>query len=235
MFGHMLNYISAFFAMSTNNLFPKFVRGGRHSFDDADGSHTNVIKGTFLHMYGVKPGKTFIVSPSEKVLWQIETFLCFHTVPCVGYGFREERTRLRDGLHEEIVSKLKAEHGDDAKIDEKMIGKEIGRLKKEGVEIDQKMFVPILAFLGDTDVRVFGNDGIFAYPTIMVECTFLMPEHKKMAMDDKHIHWSDLEPIVRAHPKNTFILYHFSMRHSPKEIKAFFKKIDLNNIVLWVE
>ena len=75
-------------------------------------------------------------------------------------------------------------------------------------------------------------------PVVIVECSFLAKEHMARATDErrKHTHWSELEPIVRARPKTTFVLIHFSLCYKVADIRRFFAALDppLSNIVVWV-
>lgn len=118
---------------------------------------------------------------------------------------------------------------------------------------------------GDTHVDVFAkNPQIFDYPEIIVECTFFHNEKgiQERANRDGHIHWDSLRPsmihsielpidvnderwvrfslvVVLDHPKNRFILIHWSLRYKEQEIYDFFHKLDdyetvSKNIVLFV-
>ena len=64
----------------------------------------------------------------------------------------------------------------------------------------------------------------------MCECTFIKDDEIERAEVTDHTHWSLLEKIVKAHPKNNFILYHFSTRYSVEEIKEFFDGLKYKNV-----
>jgi ribonuclease Z len=117
----------------------------------------------------------------------------------VGYAFSERKKRLKS----EYVGTP---------------GRELGRLRKEGVEIEEETFVPLFVYLGDTSTKVYeAHPEIFDYPTIITECTFLPDPHESEGDEailqrterDGHIHWTQLQDIVLAHPANTFVLIHF--------------------------
>lgn len=136
-------------------------------------------------------------------------FNCSHTVPCVGYGFFEKRTKLRSdfvGLN----------------------GKQIQELKKQNVSVTEEIFHPLFAFFGDTTPEVFVKTTLWRQmPVVICECTFLDGEQS----DDKgHTHWSGLRPIVEENPHITFILIHFSLKHKREEIFRFFRDQPLKNI-----
>lgn len=164
-----------------------------------------------------KSGTTFEMEIRKKRM-EIRVIRCYHTVPCVGYGFTELRRKLKD----EYLG---------------MEGKEIGKLRKEGVDIYRTEPFPFFCYLGDSTAQVFEDSHIFNYPTIITECTFLLPEHYQEAIEDRHTHWNDIYPIIASHPENRFVLYHFSCRYKASEINDFFKKYreELPNLVVWVK
>ena len=115
-------------------------------------------------------------------------------------------------------------------------GAELVELKKSGVEITENYFVQLILFISDT-----GKNGIIdlpfeKYPLIIIECTFLEDEHYEEAVSRKHLHWKDLEPIVKANPTNTFILGHFSCRYKDDFLIEFEQAIKINysNIIFWI-
>lgn len=147
--------------------------------------------------------------------WVVDVIKCYHTVPCIGYGFSEIRKKLKD------------EYKD-------LSGKEIGQLKREGKEVTNIITRPMFCYLGDTSYEILNDPILEKYPVIMIECTFILPEHEGLAFPKKHIHWSHIENYVKLHSNITFILYHFSSRYSSQEIRNFFKEIDINNVILWI-
>jgi len=151
----------------------------------------------------------------------MEVFRCDHSVPTVGYGFFSQTKKLR----EEFL---------------KLPGQEIGRLRRANTpNMFRNMKHPKFAFMGDTSIHAFDdgvNPGLLDYPCIIIECTFLYPDHLEAAVSRKHVHWDQLRPIVVAHPKTTFVLIHFSNRYSDGEVLAFFADMDDRpaNIEVWV-
>ena len=80
--------------------------------------------------------------------------------------------------------------------------------------------MPRVAFLGDTTVEVFTGksaDVIFACPVVIVECTMLGLDdgEAEQARGRGHVCWTELRPIVAAHPSVHFVLTHFSMVSRP--------------------
>jgi ribonuclease BN (tRNA processing enzyme) len=119
-----------------------------------------------------------------------------------------------------------------------MEGKELGKLRKQGVEITDSRFEKKFAFMGDTTIDVFKdpkNSELLKTPVIMVECTALDDLiTPATARERGHTHCDELEPIVRAHPDITFILIHFSRSYKEDFIVNMFENVQCNNVVLWL-
>ena len=181
------------------------------------------IKREELHLYNyyelvtVEPGNNISIQ-IKKVNYGLEIFKCYHPVPCVGYGIYNVRKKLK----EEYT---------------KLSGKEIGELRKNGVEINYDFVNKMFVYLGDTGKEIF-EDGewrrIVEYPAIIIECTFILEDEKEQAIKTQHIHWDDLEPIVDKYNKNTFILIHFSQRYDNSEVKKFFEEKKRSNVIPWI-
>lgn len=187
-------------------------------------------------------GKQFEIKFGGREKWLVDTIYCKHTVPCVGFGFTDVRTKLKDEYAQ-------------------YEGKDLGRLKRDGVEITERKEVPLFCYLGDTNHDIFSDtnernrhtyETIMKFPIIIVECTFLHDEHLKQAKKDRHMHWRNLYEIVKRYPDKKFILIHFSKRYMPftlngnlvrKFFKPFMKKYNdddtvndmyCGNIHLWI-
>lgn len=150
-----------------------------------------------------------------KTTINVEVFKCFHTVPCVGYGFSENRQKLKEEYKQ-------------------LPGKEIAKLRADGIDIYNIVTNYFLIFLGDTSKEILEDKELLKYSTIMIECTFLLDEELANADKTKHMHWNYLKPFVLSHPEITFILYHFSQRYKGNEIKEFFDKENCPNIITWI-
>ena len=167
------------------------------------------------NLIGVTEGQR-IPLPKNKAGMVIEPIRCHHSVPSFGYGLLEVRKKMK----QEFLA---------------LSGQEKQALRKQGVELTYDHEVRHFAFLGDTTPKVFlTHPGIFQYPTIICECTFLTEDCRERANAKRHTLWADLEPFVLAHPETVFVLIHFSHRHTPEEIRAFFDQKNLPNLVAWV-
>jgi ribonuclease Z len=153
----------------------------------------------------------------KKKMYKIETFKCFHSVPCLGYGISEIRKKLK-----EEYKNLK--------------GKEIAELRKKNIEINDEVYIKFIVYLTDTDKEILKNEEIYKYKTIVIECTFFKEEDCDNAYKTKHIHWKDIEEYIKKYKDNYFILIHFSQRYEKIEIENFFETKIKNfpNLIPWI-
>lgn len=169
---------------------------------------------TFYTFHGLAKGDTFPLTTKSTDL-QVEVFECDHPIPTISYGFSEKKQKLK----EEYL---------------RLAGKEIGKLRKEGVEITQEVILKRFAYVCDTSIAVFEmNPSILEYPVVFIECTFLYEDEIENSIKTKHIHWTKLKPIVLQYPDIVFVVFHFSQRYRDIEIEDFFAKEDIRNIVWW--
>jgi ribonuclease Z len=141
----------------------------------------------------------------NKSPFDVNVILCDHGIPTLSYCFSLVKHKLKD----EYVG---------------MPGKEIGALRKAGVEVTQEVVVPSFAFICDTSIAVLENfpNIVGKFPIVIIECTFLYPEELSNAVATKHIHWEQLKPYVLSNPSTLFVLIHFSLRYKEDEILKFF-------------
>lgn len=184
-------------------------------------------------LHGVRPGEEFSVGRRGE--YAVRVVECLHKVPCVGYCFSEKKTVLTPEFEEMKVSMLAAGRAGE-------FGRIIAQKRKEGDErVHEEVRRPVFAYLGDTHADVFAhNPWLFDYPVIITECTYLDDEQLIRARQVGHTVWSELRPVVEAHRENLFVLTHFSLRHSDREIVEFFGRElesgavkNLDNVVLW--
>jgi len=107
---------------------------------------------------------------------------------------------------------------------ENLPGREIGRMKKEGVQMSDTFEEPFICFLGDTTATVFEQhpEILELHKTIVVECSFIDEASLERAQTTMHMHWNDLEPYVKANANVMFLLTHFSLKYSCLELREFF-------------
>ena len=132
---------------------------------------------------------------------RIETILLTHKIQNFGYILIEER------------SKLKEEYSN-------LSGKEIGDIRKRGINVTDKIDHLLLGYTGDTIIdSVINSDIMMNVDTLIIECTFLDNYvNIETARKRGHIH---LDEIITNHKKfnnKQIILMHFSNTYKDNEI-----------------
>ena len=145
--------------------------------------------------------------------WIVNLIKCSHGIESVGFGF----TIVKNKLKQDYIG---------------LDNKEIVKLKMSGVELTDIVNEKVFLFLGDTDKKILINQEIYTYKTIIIECTYIydIEEEIKLAKINKHMHWINLKDIIKTYNDIQFILIHFSMKYTKKEIEEFFKKENLMNV-----
>lgn len=173
------------------------------------------------------------ISLGKRGAYEVRVFECIHKVPCVGYAFSRRKTRL---LPELVALRKQLEAAGELKA----FGKHLGQMRKRGEAIEEVYMEPMFAFVGDSHASVFDrHPWLFDYPVIITECTYLDDNERERANRVGHTVWSQLQPHIVGHPQTTFVLIHFSLRHSDRQVVEFFEQqaqvIDggLANVVVW--
>ncbi len=172
---------------------------------------------------GVNAGDRFALGHLKQTV-NVVVYAMSHAVPCVGYGVLPQKKKLKEAYRD-------------------VAGSQLGKLRKEGVEIEDVFddYASGFVYFGDTGIEgVTGNEELLRYGTWIVECTFFRPVDGQLSEEeiearckrDGHIYWPQLEPIVRANPGTKFVLIHFSLRYSKEDIVDFFEKLPYANITV---
>ena len=166
---YITKYIDAFYVMSKNS--PKHK------------AHTK------YNLIGVNANcRINVMIRNTKYI--VEIIKCYHTVPCVGYGFIEIRKRLKTEYKE-------------------LTQHQIVELKKQGLEIMEEYEYPYFCYLGDSNEWVFTNkensEILKKYNIIMSECTFITEDQIEQARHKKHIFFGNIEQIIKDNQNKTFI------------------------------
>jgi len=146
--------------------------------------------------------------------YDIEVFECDHSVPTVSYGLSIVKHKLK----EEFFGTP---------------GKEIAKMRKDGVEITNRVSTPTVAYVCDTSIKVFDmNPTLLNYKTIIIECTFLSEEHTDRADDRMHISWASIKPFIEKYKEKHFMLFHFSQQYRLEDLQEFFDKalVGIDNV-----
>lgn len=196
--GYVKNYIDAFYVMSKNN-----------PTHDAHNKYNLIPVET----------NTRIQIAIRNTKYIVEIIKCFHTVPCVGYGFIEVRNRLK--------SEYKG-----------ISRQELVNLKKTGIEIQEEYEHAMFCYLGDTNEWVYTNketsETLKKYSVIISECSFIDTSQIEQAKKKKHIYIENIDEIIKNNLNKTFILYHFSDRYDDQDLIDFFIKKGYPNVFPWI-
>lgn len=139
----------------------------------------------------------------------LRSFKTDHRVKSQGYVLFEQRKRLKP----EFVGTK---------------GKELGRLRREGVDFEETFEVPLVGFTGDTRARLFDTYKPKA-KVFIIECTFLDDTVSEAEAQKKgHIHINELARREDAFVGvGTMVLVHFSKRYKNRDIEAAIAKLPM--------
>ena len=151
---------------------------------------------------GVKAGDEYQVKPNIFA----RVFPTKHSKGSVGYTIIEKRKKLKD----EFIG---------------LTGPQIVELKKQGIEIDYTLELPIVTFIGDTQYIDFSQLDYIAKSRILItECTFYEDDHKERAAAGKHIHLEEFIKLLENMQNEHIIIVHTTQRTGLKEINKILKK-----------
>ena len=173
----------------------KPIREIINSFSRLDG---NEIPANII---GVKPGDEHQIKPNLFA----RVFPTKHSNGSVGYCIIEKR------------KKLKTEYTN-------LSGPQIVELKKQGVEIDYPIDIPIATYLGDTQYVDFSQLKYITESKILIaECTFYEDEHIDRAEAGKHMHINEFAKLLDKMQNEHIIITHTTQRTPMHEIRKILK------------
>ena len=86
-------------------------------------------------------------------------------------------------------------------------------MRKAGVEIQYRLEVPMVAFLGDTTLGpVFDHPDVQNAEILLTECTFWEPDHKSKAKAGRHLHLDQLVEVLPKLKNKEIVITHVSRR-----------------------
>lgn len=105
-------------------------------------------------------------------------------------------------------------------------GPELAKMRKSGVEIQYRVEVPLVAFLGDTTAGpVFDHPDVQNAEILITECTFYDAAHKAKAKAGRHLHLDQLVEILPRLKNQHIVLTHVTRRIGLKRAKAMLRKV----------
>lgn len=124
-----------------------------------------------------------------------------HGVPALGFVLVDVRHKLKP----EFVGKT---------------GPELVELKKQGVEIEYRLEVPLVAYCGDTaEGRWLEIDMVRRAKVLVLECTFFDADHVQRARAGYHMHVRDMARILSRLENEHVLLTHVTRRTFLKEAR----------------
>ncbi len=154
------------------------------------------------NLVGVKAGDEYQIKPNLFA----RVFPTKHTKGSVGYTVIEKR------------KKIKPEYA-------KLKGPQIVELKKQGIEIDYPIELPIVTYLGDTQYVDFSQLKYVVESKILIaECTFYMDEHAERAEAGRHMHISEFAELMEKLQNEHIVITHTTQRTPMSEIRKVLKE-----------
>ena len=149
------------------------------------------------NLIGVKAGDEHQIKPNLFA----RVFPTKHGSDSVGYGVIEKR------------KKLKPEYAS-------LTGPQIVGLKKQGIQIDYLLEVPIVTYIGDTQYVDFSQLKYIVESKILIaECTFYETDHTGRAEAGKHMHINEFAQLIEKLRNEHIIITHTTQRTSLHEIR----------------
>jgi ribonuclease Z len=153
------------------------------------------------NLVGVKPGDEFQIKPNLFT----RVFPTKHSRGSVGYTVIEKR------------KKLKAQYAG-------LTGPQIVELKKQGVEVDSPIEIPIVTYLGDTQYVDFSQLNYITESKILIaECTFYIDEHADRAQAGRHMHIDEFVQLISKLNNQHVVVTHTTQRTPMSQIRRILK------------
>ena len=134
--------------------------------------------------------------------WFLKSFPTHHPVPSQGYVVKRRKKKLKPEYH-----------GVDSK--------ELARLRKSGVELDDEVRSVEIAFTGDTTVSAIAESEDCRQARVLItEMTYVNNTcDAERAHKFGHIHINDIIEQAHVFERNEHVIFsHFSPRHSKQEV-----------------
>jgi ribonuclease Z len=153
------------------------------------------------NLIGVGPGDEFQIKPNLFT----RVFPTKHSKGSVGFTVIEKRKRL------------KPEFGG-------LTGPQIVELKKQGIEIDNQLELPIVTYLGDTQYVDFSQlEYVKKSKILIAECTFYETDHTGRAEAGKHMHITEFAKLLDNMDNKYIIVTHTTHRTPMADIRKILK------------
>lgn len=153
------------------------------------------------NIVGVKPGDEYEIKPNLYA----KVFPTKHSRGSVGFTIVEKRKKLK----EEYLN---------------LNGPQIVELKKQGIQIDNQIEIPLVTYLGDTTLADYASiDYVGKSKILITECTFYLDEHIERAKAGRHIHVDDFAKLVDNMENEYIVVTHLTQRISISQARQILK------------
>jgi ribonuclease Z len=137
----------------------------------------------------------------------IRAYQTHHGGPSLGYGL----ISIREKLKPEYIGTP---------------GPELADMKKRGIQIQYRLEVPLVVFLGDTTAGpVFDETDVQNAQVLITECTFYDADHRAKAKAGRHLHVEQFAEIAPHLKNEQIILTHVSRRTGIRRAKHLLRKM----------
>jgi ribonuclease Z len=137
----------------------------------------------------------------------IRAYQTHHGGPSLGYGL----ISIREKLKPELAG---------------IPGPELVEMKKRGEEIQYRVEVPQVVYLGDTTAgTIFDQPDVQNAEILITECTFYDSDHKAKAKAGRHLHVEQFAAVVPKLKNKFIVLTHVSRRTSIRRAKHVLRKL----------
>jgi ribonuclease Z len=136
----------------------------------------------------------------------IRAYQTHHGGPSLGYGL----ISIREKLKPELMG---------------IPGPELVAMKKAGQEIQYRVEVPLVVYLGDTTLGpVFDEPDVRNAETLITECTFYDAEHRTKSKAGRHLHVDQFADVVPRLNNQHIVVTHITRRTSIRRAKHLLRK-----------
>jgi ribonuclease Z len=147
-------------------------------------------------------GDATLVPLAHRADLRVRAFPVRHSVPSLGYTILAHKKKLKPEYLE-------------------LPGPEIGKLRKQGVDVQYDVDDPLLTFIGDCDGKtLLEQEHIWSSPVLILEATFLERGEEELAIKKAHTHISEIATALETMGDRVacehIVLKHFSMKY-PRE------------------
>lgn len=174
---------------------------------------------------GRLPCELIAMEPGQEIALSRELLVTIHrtqhTLPSLGFIVWERRRKLKPEFQQ-------------------LRGEEIRDLRLAGTEVSEERRIPRVAYLGDSTARgLEDNEDMFRAEILILETTFLSPEHRPEYLRKMgHMHLKDVVALREKFQNELIIASHFSTRYHPRQMRQMVEQAlpDMLNgrLMLWL-